>query len=111
MTADIIHAGAQIVMEFCGGGSVEAAYKGLRGPLTEQEIACIIRESLNGLSFLHSCNKMHRDIKCGNILMTESGQIKIGACVFPKARRRPCSRQIVSNRWLFYQLTLVYQRN
>ncbi|KAI8593344.1 kinase-like domain-containing protein [Geranomyces variabilis] len=66
-----------IVMEFCGGGSVEAAYKGLRGPLTEQEVACIIRESLTGLSFLHSCNKMHRDIKCGNILMTESGAIKI----------------------------------
>ncbi|KAI8917272.1 kinase-like domain-containing protein [Powellomyces hirtus] len=66
-----------IVMEFCGGGSVEAAYKGLRGPLTEQEVACIIRESLIGLSFLHSCNKMHRDIKCGNILMTETGQIKI----------------------------------
>ncbi|TPX67349.1 hypothetical protein SpCBS45565_g03850 [Spizellomyces sp. 'palustris'] len=66
-----------IVMEFCGGGSVEASYKGLRGALTEQEITCIIRESLTGLAFLHSCNKMHRDIKCGNILMTENGQIKI----------------------------------
>ncbi|KAJ3022605.1 Mitogen-activated protein kinase kinase kinase kinase 3 [Thoreauomyces humboldtii] len=66
-----------IVMEFCGGGSVEAAYKGLRAPLKEQEVATIIRESLIGLSFLHSCNKMHRDIKCGNILMTEKGQIKI----------------------------------
>ncbi|KAI9100641.1 kinase-like domain-containing protein [Phlyctochytrium arcticum] len=66
-----------IVMEFCGGGSVEGSYKGLRASLSEQEISCIIRESLTGLSFLHSCNKMHRDIKCGNILMTEGGLIKI----------------------------------
>ncbi|KAJ3293462.1 hypothetical protein HK104_004433 [Borealophlyctis nickersoniae] len=66
-----------IVMEFCGGGSVEAAYKGLRGPLLETEISAIIRESLLGLSFLHSCSKIHRDIKCGNILMTETGEIKI----------------------------------
>ncbi|KAJ3039783.1 hypothetical protein HDV00_011910 [Rhizophlyctis rosea] len=66
-----------IVMEFCGGGSVEAAYKGLRGPLTEREISAVLRQSLQGLAFLHSCSKIHRDIKCGNILMTEAGEIKI----------------------------------
>lgn len=66
-----------IVMEFCGGGSVESAYKWLKTPLKEKEIACIIRESLLGLEFLHSCSKMHRDIKCGNILMTDEGGIKL----------------------------------
>ncbi|KAJ3057492.1 hypothetical protein HK097_004013 [Rhizophlyctis rosea] len=66
-----------IVMEFCGGGSVEAAYKGLRGPLTEREISAVLRQALQGLAFLHSCNKIHRDIKCGNILMNENGQIKL----------------------------------
>ncbi|KAJ3070091.1 Mitogen-activated protein kinase kinase kinase kinase 3 [Podochytrium sp. JEL0797] len=66
-----------IAMEFCGGGSVEGCYKNLRGPLTESEIAHVIRECLVGLSFLHSCQKIHRDIKCANILLTEDGQVKL----------------------------------
>ena len=35
-----------IAMEFCGGGSVEAAYKAIRGPLTEDEIAVVVRGCL-----------------------------------------------------------------
>eukprot|EP00834_Sanchytrium_tribonematis_P004141 NODE_188_length_13518_cov_0.721142.p1 type:complete len:631 gc:universal NODE_188_length_13518_cov_0.721142:12240-10348(-) len=66
-----------ICMEFCGGGSVESAYKSTKVPLLETEIMVIIRESLLGLAFLHDCQKLHRDIKCGNILLTEDGQVKL----------------------------------
>ena len=66
-----------ICMEFCGGGSVESAYKATKIPLLETEIMIIIRESLLGLAFLHDCQKLHRDIKCGNILLTEDGQVKL----------------------------------
>ncbi|KXS17782.1 kinase-like protein [Gonapodya prolifera JEL478] len=66
-----------IVMEFAGGGSVEAAYKALKAPLEEREISVIVREALQGLSFLHQCRKMHRDIKCGNMLLTDSGEVKL----------------------------------
>ena len=33
------------------------------GPLTELQIACVCRETLNGLSYLHTMDKMHRDVK------------------------------------------------
>lgn len=35
------------------------------------------RQILQGLSFLHSQNTIHRDIKCANILVDASGQVKL----------------------------------
>jgi serine/threonine protein kinase len=53
----------------------------MRGPLNEKEISVIVRECLQGLAFLHSCRKIHRDIKSGNILLTEAGAVKLGKVV------------------------------
>lgn len=33
---------------------------------------------MQGLSYLHSIFKVHRDIKGGNILLTEQGEVKLG---------------------------------
>lgn len=65
-----------ICMEYCGGGSLQDIYQ-VTGPLTEQQIAYMCRETLKGLAYLHSRGKMHRDIKGANILLTESGDVKL----------------------------------
>ncbi|PNW80428.1 hypothetical protein CHLRE_07g317300v5 [Chlamydomonas reinhardtii] len=66
-----------IVMEYCGGGSVSDLLSAGRAPLPEELIAHICCESLKGLAYLHGLGKVHRDIKCGNILLTSSGDVKI----------------------------------
>ncbi len=65
-------------MEYCGGGSVESTYRAQGSPLAEPEIAAILLACLVGLAYLHARQKMHRDIKAGNILLTEEGGVKLG---------------------------------
>ncbi|XP_044147791.1 mitogen-activated protein kinase kinase kinase kinase 3 isoform X5 [Bufo gargarizans] len=65
-----------ICMEFCGGGSLQDIYH-VAGPLSEQQIAYVSRETLQGLYYLHNKGKMHRDIKGANILLTDNGHVKL----------------------------------
>jgi len=64
-------------MEYCIG-SVADILKVNGKPFMEQEIAEICNQTLNGLIYLHSINRIHRDIKAGNILLTDSGMVKLG---------------------------------
>ena len=64
-----------IVMEYLGGGSCLDLLK--PGPMEERFIGIILRELLQGLDYLHSTGKIHRDIKAANILLSETGQVKI----------------------------------
>ncbi|KAF3915870.1 PAK-2p27 [Arthrobotrys entomopaga] len=58
-----------IIMEYCSGGSCADLLK--PGLIPEDYITIIIRELLMGLEYLHSDNKLHRDVKGSN------GQVKL----------------------------------
>jgi serine/threonine protein kinase len=63
-------------MEYCGGGSLQDIYH-VTGPFTENQIAYLCKETLRGLAYLHALGKMHRDVKGANILLTDSGEVKL----------------------------------
>ncbi|XP_043226378.1 misshapen-like kinase 1 isoform X6 [Amphibalanus amphitrite] len=67
-----------LVMEYCGAGSVTDLVKSTKGSsLKEEWIAYICREMLRGLSHLHACKVIHRDIKGQNVLLTDNAEVKL----------------------------------
>mmetsp|Transcript_17087 Transcript_17087/g.25035 ORF Transcript_17087/g.25035 Transcript_17087/m.25035 type:complete len:685 (-) Transcript_17087:382-2436(-) len=71
-----------IVMEFCEGGSmsdlIEAGGYGLGYVMPEDCIRAVCASIVLGLEYLHGvANVCHRDIKCGNVLITVDGHVKL----------------------------------
>ncbi|APZ96550.1 serine/threonine-protein kinase [Fuerstiella marisgermanici] len=48
-----------------------------RGPLPLMDACEIIRQSANGLQYAHDAGLVHRDIKPGNLFITDEGTVKI----------------------------------
>jgi serine/threonine protein kinase len=68
-----------IVMEFCEGGSMSDLLEANSGYLLPEDcIRAICASIVLGLEYLHGvANVCHRDIKCGNVLLTVEGHVKL----------------------------------
>lgn len=68
-----------IVMEYCEGGSMTDLIEASAGfQLPEDCIRAVCASIVLGLEYLHGvANVCHRDIKCGNVLLTDDGHIKL----------------------------------
>ncbi|RMB88432.1 hypothetical protein DUI87_35201 [Hirundo rustica rustica] len=71
----LVHEELWLVMEYMDGGTLyDVIYE---THMSEDEIAAVSRECLQGLDFLHSNHVMHRDVKSLNILLRTDGSVKL----------------------------------
>ncbi|KAL0236799.1 hypothetical protein PCE1_000196 [Barthelona sp. PCE] len=66
-----------IVMPLMRCSCYDILHYGFPNGLEEPHIATILHGVLQGLIFLHNNDQIHRDIKSGNILISEQGQVKL----------------------------------
>ena len=63
---------AYYVMDYIDGKSLGDIVK-QRGPLPEAEAVCYIRQVADALKYVHSLNRLHLDIKPGNVMVDATG--------------------------------------
>jgi len=67
-----------VVMEFMAGGCLTDLLEQFESiQMTEQMIAHVCLETLDGLQYIHSLHRIHRDIKSDNILLGSRGEVKL----------------------------------
>jgi serine/threonine protein kinase len=65
-----------IVLEYCGGGSLDQLFTTEKGLTNEKKLEYALKIGF-GLGHLHSRSIVHRDLAARNILLTNDGQPKI----------------------------------
>jgi arsenate reductase-like glutaredoxin family protein len=66
----------QIYLEYVSGGSIQQLLSKFQ-KFQESVVILYTKQILSGLKYLHDNDIIHRDIKGGNILLTENGVIKL----------------------------------
>lgn len=65
-----------LVMEYVKGQTLRDIIKA-NGPLTQRDAAQVMEGVLRALEYSHRRGIIHRDIKPGNIMISESGEVKV----------------------------------
>ncbi|KAF9974744.1 Serine/threonine-protein kinase 4 [Actinomortierella ambigua] len=65
-------------LEYCPAGSAADLIRLSGGALSENEIGWLISQVLLAVAYLHAKGHVHGDIKAGNMLLTQEGQVKLG---------------------------------
>ncbi|TFB06424.1 Serine/threonine-protein kinase nak1 [Trichoderma ghanense] len=67
-----------MVTEYCAGGSVATLMRPTApGGLQEKWIIPIVREVAEAIHWVHGQGIIHRDLKCANVLVTETGDVQL----------------------------------
>ena len=66
-----------LLLEICNNQSLNELLK-RRKVLTELEVQCYTAQILRALKYLHSHRIIHRDLKLGNLFLSEKMEIKVG---------------------------------
>eukprot|EP01063_Lacrimia_lanifica_P012323 TRINITY_DN1893_c0_g2_i1.p1 TRINITY_DN1893_c0_g2~~TRINITY_DN1893_c0_g2_i1.p1 ORF type:complete len:626 (+),score=209.59 TRINITY_DN1893_c0_g2_i1:114-1991(+) len=67
-----------IVMELMCGGKLTDIIQGCQDGFKEEELAYLMKNICEGMAYLHSLGRIHRDIKSDNILLNSRGDVKLG---------------------------------
>ncbi|SMN19514.1 similar to Saccharomyces cerevisiae YOL113W SKM1 Member of the PAK family of serine/threonine protein kinases with similarity to Ste20p and Cla4p [Maudiozyma saulgeensis] len=98
-----------VVMEYMEGGSLTDIIENCQAnttshsPLMEPQIAYIVRETCQGLKFLHDKHIIHRDIKSDNVLMDTQARVKItdfGFCAKLTDKRSKRATMVGTPYWM-----------
>eukprot|EP00755_Sulcionema_specki_P024534 Sspe_Gene.81411::Locus_52150_Transcript_1_1_Confidence_1.000_Length_1869::g.81411::m.81411/K04409/PAK1; p21-activated kinase 1 len=66
-----------IAMELMSGGKLTDLLDN-HVKFTEEQIAYLCKNIVEGLAYIHSMGRIHRDIKSDNILLNNKGEVKLG---------------------------------
>ncbi|KAJ0243143.1 Protein kinase superfamily protein [Hirschfeldia incana] len=83
-----------VVMPFMAQGSCLHLMKAAYPDGFEEPVICsMLKETLKALDYLHRQGHIHRDVKAGNILLDDTGEVKLGdfgvsACLFDSGDRQ-----------------------
>ena len=91
-----------IILEYCSRGSLWSNIQNLEIPLSWEERKRMALETARGVHYLHSCHPpvLHRDLKSLNLLLDESGRVKLADFGWTKGLDNYMTGKIGTYQWM-----------